>query len=268
MKTSFLLIAGVCLWLVGFPQGLRADVVACFCALDADIDALKKAADRPAVVMRVGGSSVLRMTFGPHTVLAVKMGSGAVQTAMSAEALLGRQKVDLALSTGPVGGITDRAMVGKWYRVERVIAWQSGSHGSTGFARGEQAEKNLEAATATKAPVPKGWENVEALSVASGEVFVASNAFRSQLAAESGCDAVDMNLFGLLTVCEAHQVPLAAWRVVSDRADDEAGAVFRAFSAEYDGAGGTMLAEWIRGLPIGKQHPEAYPALKEALEGR
>jgi nucleoside phosphorylase len=94
---------------------------------------------------------------------------------------------------------------------------------------------------------------------------VASDSYRTQLHETTGTDAVDMNLFGLLTVCADHQVPVHCWRIVSDRADDNASEDFKKFVATYDGAGGKAVAEIIASLPANPNSPESYPHLEKIL---
>ena len=109
------------------------------------------------------------------------------------------------------------------------------------------------------------FTNTPAIKVASGEVFVASDQYRAQLHQMTGAETVDMNLSGLLAVCADHQVPIYAWRIASDRADDHASEDFRKFVATYDGAGGRAIAEIISNLPANPNAADSYPNLKKFL---
>ena len=114
--------------------------------------------------------------------------------------------------------------------------------------------------------MPELLAKADQITVASGEIFVASSSYREQLLGATGAQAVDMNLFGLQSACSAWKVPLYSWRVTSDLADDNASEAFRAFVGHYDGAGGRAIAELIRDLPPDTTSPAAYPALKELLD--
>lgn len=103
------------------------------------------------------------------------------------------------------------------------------------------------------------------VGVASGEVFIASDEFRAELVSRSGCSAVDMNLFGLLSVLQSHGIGGIHLRVPSDKADSKAAEDFRRFSDAYDGAGGRMAAEIIRALPPDATSPQAHEALRGLL---
>ena len=120
--------------------------------------------------------------------------------------------------------------------------------------------------TSANLAIPARFQKAKEISVASGEVFVASGSYRQQLREQTHADAVDMNLFGLLTVCADHHVLLLNWRIVSDRADDSAGEDFRKFTQTYDGAGGKAVAELIRHLPPNPNSPESYPELQKLLQ--
>jgi nucleoside phosphorylase len=244
---------------------LRADTVAFFYALEKDFDTLKAEA-QPGATIKVGSRSVASLTLGAHKVYAVKMGSGAVETAVSAQALLAKVRCDVAFSVGPVGALTDAIAVGSWARVTNVVCYQKGAWTTAGFQISPNASVVLTNAAGTNLFSPVLFTNAANIKVASGEIFSASENFRAQLRDTTSADAVDMNLFGLTTVCADHRLPLQVWRVVSDRANDSASEDFKKFVATYDGAGGKAIAEIIKALPANPNSPESYPNLKRALE--
>ena len=244
---------------------LRADTVAFFYALEKDLDTLKAEA-QPGASLKVGSRSIAMLQLGAHRVYAVKMGSGAVETATSAQALLARVRCDMAFSTGPVGGISDKLAVGTWYRVGEVVCYQKGSWTTAGFQISPAATVSLTNVAVTNLVLPELFQKVDSIRIASGEIFSASENFRAQLRDTTGAEAVDMNLFGLTTVCNDHHLPLVCWRVVSDKANDSASEDFKKFAATYDGAGGKAVAEIIKHLPANPNSPDSYPNLKKALE--
>ena len=73
-----------------------------------------------------------------------------------------------------------------------------------------------------------------------------------------------MNLFGLATVCTDHRLPLVNWRIVSDKADDNAGKIFGNLPSLTRGEGGKALAELIKNLPPNPNSPESYPSCKSS----
>lgn len=241
-----------------------ADTVAFFYALEKDFETLKAAGQPGGQPLKVGSRSIASVTIGAHRVYAVKMGSGAVETAASAQALLARLKCDEAFSVGPVGAISDQIKTGAWYRVENVVGYQKGSWTKSGFQLSPGAEWKLTNAIAAT-NLPGLFQSTENIRVASGEIFVASDNYRAQLRETTKAGAVDMNLFGLLTVCTDHKLPVYCWRIASDHADDHASEDFRKFVASYDGAGGKAVAEIIKNLPANPNSPDSYPNLKKLL---
>lgn len=238
-----------------------ASSIALFHALDEDISTLKKEGATQVRSFSVGDTSILHLALQGHSIYAVKMGSGCVQTSVSAQALLAKQKCDLAISIGPVGDIKGTLDPQSWYLVNKVVSWQRGSHGDTGFVAHREATQNLTLGLA-EPKVQEPYANLPKLSVASGEVFVASDSFRCDLASQSKCDAVDMNLFGLLAVLNSHKVVGIHLRIPSDKADSKAGEDFRKFTENYEGDGGRLVAQIIRALPEDKTSPNAHKALR------
>ena len=211
----------------------------------------------------VGTRSIQRLRLGSHTIYAVKMGSGAVETAASAQALLARNRCDWAFSLGPAGALADTIETGRWYRVTQVIAWQHGSSASMDSSGSPSWDSDWSRLPVTIRPSP--LETTSTISVASGEQFISTTGDRDRLQAITQADAVDMNSYGLSLVCADHGIPLFSWKVVSDRADEEASATFSNFIASYSGEGGKALAGIIQALPANPDDPASYPAIQEML---
>lgn len=236
--------------------GVRADTVGFIYALDADLQGLKTQAREMGQSVNVGTRSIQRLRLDAHTVYAIKMRSGAVETAASAQALLSRFRCDWAFSLGPAGALSEALETGRWYRVELVAAWP----------RGQTAPSwRTEWSRFPVADVPSPRETTSSLSVASGELFISTPGERDRVRALSQADAVDMNGFGLALVCADHGVPLFAWKIISDRADENASETFRAFVAGYAEEGGRALAEIIRALSADPNDPASYPAIDKLL---
>ncbi len=251
MRLSFLLAAALFC-----NPAARGDSIGFFYALDADLQGLKTRAQEMGQSTTVGTRPIQRLQLGTHTIYAVKMGSGAVETAASAQALLTRHRCDWAFSLGPAGALSAGAQTGGWHRVDRVMAWQRGKTEwpwVTDWSR----------LPVTNLPAP--LQTTSTVSVASGEQFIDATGERDRLQATTQADAVDMNSFGLALVCADHAVPLFSWKIISDRADEHASEAFRAFITAYSGAGGKALAEIIQMLPANPNDPATYPAIEKLL---
>ena len=241
----------------------RADTVAFFYALDKDLETFKAQARPVGQALKVGGRSIAVFQLNLHRVYCVKMGAGAVETAASTQALLARIPCDEAFSVGPVGMLSDALKAGSWYRVDQIIPYQKGSWSKAGFQASPAI--SLKDEGTNKVILPELFEKAGPLRVASGEMFIASNNYRQQLQEMTGAEAVDMNLFGLATVCLDQHVPLLCWRIVSDRANDDASEDFQNFVGHYDGAGGKAIAKIIQTLPANPSSPDSYSNINRLL---
>lgn len=234
----------------------KSDTIGFFYALDADLQGLKTRARAMGQSSKVGTRSIQRLRLGTHTIYAVKMGSGVVETATSAQALLTRYQCDWAFSLGPAGALSDAMETNRWHRVSHVIPWQRGNTDltwTTDWSRFPVSD------------FPMPLQSTSTLSVASGEQFISTTSERDRLQAVTQADTVDMNSFGLALVCADHGVPLFSWKVISDRADENASEMFRAFVTTYPGNGGKALAEIIQALPMNPNDPASYPAIEKLL---
>lgn len=234
----------------------KSDTIGFFYALDADLQGLKTRARAMGQSSKVGTRSIQRLQLETHTIYAVKMGSGVVETATSAQALLARFRCDWAFSLGPAGALSDKMETNRWHRVDHVIAWQRGNTDLTW---------NTDWSRFPVADFPMPLQSTSTISVASGEQFISTTSERDRLQALTQADTVDMNSFGLALVCADHGVPLFSWKVISDRADENASEMFRAFVSTYPGDGGKALAEIIQALPMNPNDPASYPAIEKLL---
>ncbi len=242
--------------MVFFVTLAQGDTIGFFYALDTDLQALKTQARELGQATRVGSRSIQRLQLGTHTIYAVKMGSGTVETAASAQALLSRYRCDWAFSIGPAGALSDGMEAHQWHRAGQVAAWQTGNPDktwSTDWARFPVKD------------LPPPLQTTSTIAIASGEQFIATTAERDRLQAMTQADAVDMNSFGLALVCADHGVPLFAWKIISDHADESASATFRSFIATYSGEGGAALAGIVQALPANPSDPASYPAIERLL---
>lgn len=238
----------------------EARTVAFFYALDADWKSFQEAAQVKPRAREMGGRTIFEAKVGDSVVYATKMEAGCVETAISTQALLANRQVDLAISVGPVGSLEDQLAVGSWIVVNAVVPWQ----------KTELAKLSPDSAPAIDFPAldpsPASLAEHTRTSVASGEQFICSTAQRAELATATGCLVVDMNLFGLVSTLGLHKVPSIHLRVVSDKADEQAGVDFAAFVGAYTGDGGRMAARAIAELPPDMTSPAQYPTLEKLLD--
>lgn len=234
----------------------KGDTIGFFYALDADLQGLKTLAREMGQSYKVGTRSIQRLQLDTHIIYAVKMGSGAVETAASAQALMSRFRCDWAFSLGPAGALSEVVQTGCWYRVDRVRAWQRGKTDLTW---------NTDWSRLPVTNMPAILHTTSTISVASGEQFIDTTGERERLRALTQADIVDMNSFGLALVCSDHGVSLFSWKIISDHADEHAEETFRSFISTYSGEGGRALAEIIQALPANPNDPATYPNIERLL---
>lgn len=250
------------------PLNAQADCIGVFYAIDGDLKTLVKALNANPRAASNGDRSLQNFTASGHEIIAIKMGSGPVETALSCQTLLSKYRCDVAFSLGPVGTLDDTIPIGSWLLIQQAVAYQKGSWQPMGFSISPKSTLQMpdKGIARVKDILPKLLAEAKSAKAASGEAFIASDSYRQQLRDQTEAQVVDMNFFGLMTTCQANNVPLVSWRIVSDKADDNASEDFRKFVETYDGAGGSMLAEVIRKLPPNPESPDSYPAIKKALE--
>jgi nucleoside phosphorylase len=182
-KLSLSIWGGLLILLV---QLVDAGTVAWFYALEEDKAGFEKVAGPSVRTMSlVGGTVAHEYRVGPHTVVAARMGSGCVETAVTVARVLALNPAGRVITTGPAGGIGGGVKIGEWVEVSAVVGWQQGRAGEGGriFPK-EGAEKMV-----------KGWEGMSEkndgtapasrrhVRLVSGEVFVASAEKRGELSA-------------------------------------------------------------------------------------
>lgn len=260
MRRAFSFAAAI-LVLCGLVPSVHADDIAFFYALEQDLAPLKAVSTVDAEPRRVGSRMITRLRVHGHDVDAVKMGSGCVEAALSAQAILACRTYDLAISVGPAGSLAPSVETGQWYRIEKTILWQKGSETSSGFQAGKEQSVSLVAGPAVSL---LSITNIR--TIAAGEAFISSSSKRAQLQAASGADMVDMNSHGVAAACTDHAVPLVMLRIISDHADEHAPEVFRQFLETYRGDGGSLAVEILAALPANPARSSSYGEIQRVLD--
>lgn len=244
---------------------LHADEIALLYALEADWQAVK--GDTTASSHNVGGTVVHTVTIGPHTVRAVQMGAGNVETAINASRLLTKFPCDRAISIGPAGFIGKGQDHHRIFLVNEVTGYQRGTWSPQGWSQASSANITLDLPSLGEEARNALWNAYPREKLAAGDVFVANSRERERIHLETQANLIDMNSFGAASVCQKAHVPLLILKICSDSADDKAAEAFKAFVSAYDGELGHMVRKWISGLPISKDSPKAYGEIQRALQG-
>jgi len=262
-QTKGIIISSV--FLISSFVGLSAvERIAVFFALEADRNQFETHLDfeNSRDEQSIHKISVFEST--ERIVYTALMGSGPVNTALSAQEVLVTYSIDAAFSVGPVGGLANNVEVGEWLEVSRVLPWQMDFDPSSSGPSSRSRSLTLNALPRDRVFLPKS--DIKRVNVASGEAFIDSDVARDLLRGATGAEVVDMNLFGLIEALNRRNIPSWHLRVVSDLANDQASAQFLKFVKQYDGQGGEMLAEVINRLKPDPNSPSSYPGLRSLLD--
>lgn len=236
------------------PDLIARQPVAIFFALSQDIETLRKELKQNPPRATFLGTSIERFSLD-QPIISVKVPPGCALSAAFVSAFCSTYKPFIVFSIGPAGGLNASYLLGSWHQVSMVSGYQRGTRDLIGW-------KQEPAATI---PLSKG-ANTSTFVVASGETFCASTEFRDEIRRETKGDAVDMTLFGIATACNLHHIPLIAFRVISDHADEKAVEDFNTFVSQYDGEGARRVLHVLDTLPPDPESPESYKALKTLLQ--
>jgi nucleoside phosphorylase len=230
--------------------------VAYLYALDADVDALMVSGATMLRSETVGDRTVRTYRAGAHTLIAMRMGSGQTESAVSAEMILARRAVDAVVTTGVVGALDEQFTIGRAVLVESVLAWQTGSLRDGSWVETPRSRPKLTQWLPATMDLPRA-------GVTSGDVFVADDGERERLRSVTGMPLIDMNLQGIQNAANAHSLPVLHLRMVSDRAGSAAPEEFRQFARDYRGELARLLVTWLATLPPDPESPDQYPALQK-----
>lgn len=243
-----------------------AGTIGWFYALDSDKAAFEKISGSPLRISTlVGGTEVSEYRLGPHKIVAAKMGSGCVATAVTVTRVIAFNPCDRLISTGPAGGIGEGLHRGEWVRVDNVIGWQQGKIGDGGQETLSKTTRDQSVTQISDWPLGT-WSEMPTVKLLSGEAFIASSEKRGELARNYQAQIVEMNSLGILTSVQQTPVKVLILRVLSDSANEHADQDFTDFLKNYNGEGGTMVADLVKKLPVGQDEPKAHDALKKLLE--
>jgi len=252
--------------LIALVQTVAADNIAIFYALDKDLSALASPDLKPVRQQSVGDRTIHFYEFEDHTIATIKMRSGQVETAISAQALLAIFRADFAISIGPMAAFDESVEQGEIFYAKKVVNYQSGVATNSGVAPNESDHITLLPPQHIIAAIEQQFErSITGISIASGELFVSSEEFRNELKNQYGTSAVEMNLFALSKALASHQVPSLHLRVVSDHGNSSASSDFREFVEEYEGELGSLVASLISDFPSNPTSPNSYEGLKRLL---
>ena len=164
-------------------------------------------------------------------VVIAKAGIGKILSAAGTAAMLNRYPISAVLFTGIAGGVGDDTKV-----LDVVVAtvlvqhdygqitndgfeWSEGSDGEEGYYPCDEGLVNLAYDAAVDVV---GVDHVFQGIIASGDQFIASEAYVKQLQGNHNALACEMEGASIALVCERYDVPFVVIRTMSDKADGQA----------------------------------------------
>lgn len=257
------ILCGYLLMQTAFP----ADI-AVFYALDADPDAFMDVVETNLSNTNVQIQVMKRHTvsINGHFIQWFHMGSGCVNTAINAMQAMSSHVFDAVISCGPVGSIGSLCSTGQWVHVTGLVPYQTTANPQLRKLWNPSFGSNVVVQGVYNLLRNNPRFNGEA-HCASGERFIASHSQRRKLASQTGCEVVDMNLFGLdLARQKAGIKSTLHIRIVSDFADADAGTDFSRFLSSYDGSLGALIADAVLVAPGQPDDLLPYPSLRALFE--
>lgn len=172
----------------------------------------------------ISGVNVCKAQIGAHTLYLATGGVGEIRAAMTAQLLKDLFDVEVMLNFGFVGALDPSLKQGELVLARRVCHYQFDSSAIDGTQPGQYDGKDdryfyLDAALLDRVLLATR-KSLRQVTVASGDLFVASSQTKSLLRDKFGGDICEMELAALALVCERNDIPLLSLKVVSDCADE------------------------------------------------
>ena len=203
-------------------------------AMDDEVALLLSEADIEQVET-IGGVDFNVGTLRGQPVVIMRSGIGKVMSASAVTAMLNHYSISAVIFTGIAGGVGDQTRV-----LDQVIATQLVQHDygtitnegfvwSSSVPGEEEGEKSfyvcdpdLVALAVASAEQVVGADHVFTGVIATGDQFVASEAYVQQLQRDFNAFACEMEGASIAAVCTQYGVPFVVIRTMSDKADGNA----------------------------------------------
>ncbi len=178
----------------------------------------------------IAGVLIRQIEYGTDTIYLTTSGVGEIKAALAVQLLKDLFEVEAVLNFGFVGALSKGLDVGEIMIADKVCHYQFDVSLVNGTKVGQYSDNVDEffyldevLITAILSAIGKPIKKV---AVASGDKFIASFDDKKMLKNDFGCDICEMELAGLAIACERNNIPLASIKVVSDKADEDAGVSF------------------------------------------
>lgn len=174
----------------------------------------------------ISGVTVYEIVHGEHTLYLATSGVGEIRAALAVQMLKDLFDIDVALNFGFVGALNPRLKIGELVIASKVCHYQFDTSRIDGTKVGQYDGNNDIYFNLDADLIAKFFHCIgrpfKCVSVASGDVFVATAEQKKELSEKFGADICDMELAGIAIACMRNRLPLISVKVVSDAADGSA----------------------------------------------
>ena len=206
-----------------------------------------------------------------HPVVIAKAGIGKVLAASGITAMLNRYPVSSVIFTGVAGGVRDETQVLDMVIGTKLLQHDYGQQTANGFewfvgTNGEADYRECDAELvqlAYDAAVSElGEDHVFKGVIASGDQFIASEAYVQKLRDDFDALACEMEGAAVAVVCVNYGVPFVVIRCLSDKADGEAHESYENLAEDAANQSSRVVLRMLKAIPTEK---EAIPAVENEI---
>ena len=233
-KILFCLLLCLILVPMAFAEESRIGIIS---AMDNEIALLLKNAEIERVDT-IGGVNFNVGTLCGQPVVIAKAGVGKILSAAGTAAMLNNYDISEVLFTGVAGGVGDGISVLDVVIGTQLVQHDYGKITNDGFARFTESDEkdyipcdeSLVQSACNAAVEVVGADHVFRGVIASGDQFIASEAYVNQLQQDFNAIACEMEGASIALVCAQYNVPFVVIRTMSDKADSVASKTFENFA--------------------------------------
>ena len=268
MKKIFFCLL-LCLLLVplAFAEESRIGIIS---AMDNEVALLLKNAEVERIDT-IGGVNFNVGTLCGQPVVIAKAGVGKILSAAGTAAMLNNYDISEVLFTGVAGGVRDDISVLDVVIGTQLIQHDYGIITNEGFARFTEndeegfipCDESLVQSACNAAAEVVGADHVFRGVIASGDQFVASEAYVDQLQQNYNAIACEMEGASIALVCSQYNVPFVVIRTMSDKADSAASKTFENMVDTAADHSCSIIMKMLRGkspVLLSKYWTEGSPA--------
>ena len=174
------------------------------------------------------GMNISIAKYNKHTIYLINCGIGEIRAAMATQILVDNYKVERILNFGFVGALSNKCKLNDLVIVDKTVHYQFDLEKINGTPKGQYNNRQQLYFITDQDITAKIQQktSIKAVTLASGDEFIAETTKKDWLVATFNADICDMEMAGISLVCENNKVPAVSLKIVSDNANEEANQTF------------------------------------------